>query len=131
MKRERPAHPPILERRSLKRGAKEAELAQERERVRARTQRELARKHVLVNTENLRPGNSYSTPEFVKRGCYVDMPFTCKSCGVSQVWTETQQKWWYESAKGDVWAVAVLCRPCRRREQAQMGGAKSGQQGLQ
>ncbi|WP_128003711.1 zinc-ribbon domain containing protein [Piscinibacter defluvii] len=124
MKRERPARPPILERRRLKRGARAAEVAQELERERAKAQRELAKKHVLVNPDNLCPNNSYDTPDFVKRGYYVDRPFTCKSCGVSQVWTETQQKWWYESAKGDVWAVAVLCRPCRRREQARRAAAR-------
>jgi len=53
MKPQRPARPPVLERRRLKRGAKEAEAARERERERATAQRELAKKHVLVNPENL------------------------------------------------------------------------------
>lgn len=71
---------------------------------------------VLVNASNLLPTNSYGTPDFVLRGFYVDMPFSCKTCGKAQVWTATQQKWWYEAAKGDVWTIAVLCRPCRLRE---------------
>jgi len=124
MKQARPGRPPILERRRLKRGAREAEVSRERERERASAERELAKRHVLVNPDNLRPTNSYGTPDFVKRGHYVDMPFSCKSCGAAQVWTETQQKWWYESAKGDVWTVAVLCRPCRRREQARRAAAR-------
>jgi hypothetical protein len=124
MKPQRAVRPPILERRRIKRGAKDADLAHERERERARAQRELAKRHVLVNPANLRPTNSYGTPEFVKRGHYVDMPFNCKSCGVAQVWTETQQKWWYESAKGDVWTIAILCRPCRRRERARRAAAR-------
>jgi hypothetical protein len=124
MKQARLDRPPILERRRLKRGAKEAEVVRERERERARAQRELAKSHVLVNPENLRPTNSYGTPDFVKRGYYVDMPFNCKACGVTQVWTENQQKWWYESAKGDVWTVAVLCRPCRKREQGRRAAAR-------
>ncbi len=124
MKRERPTRPPVLERRRLKRGARAAKLAQRLERERADAQRELAKKHLPVNPNNLRPSNSYSTPEFVERGYYVDMPFECKSCGVPQVWTETQQKWWYESAKGDVWAIAVLCRRCRQREQARRAAAQ-------
>ena len=124
MKPQRATRPAILERRRIKRGTKEAELAREREREKARAQRELAKQHVLVNTANLRPTNSYGTPEFVKRGYYVDMPFNCKSCGVAQVWTEMQQKWWYESAKGDVWTVAVLCRPCRKREQTRRAAAR-------
>lgn len=108
----------------MKRGAKEVVLAQERARKEARALRALAKKHVLVNPQNLRPTNSYGTPEFVSRGHYVDMPFNCKSCGVAQVWTETQQKWWYESAKGDVWTIAVLCRSCRKREQARRAVAR-------
>jgi hypothetical protein len=77
-----------------------------------------------VNPENLRPTNNYGTPDFVNRGYYVDIPFNCKFCGVAQVWTETQQKWWYESVKGDVWTVAVSCRPCRKREQARRASAQ-------
>jgi len=47
------------------------------------------------------------------------------------VWTATQQKWWYESAKGDVWTVAVLCRPCRIRERDRKTAArKVHQEGL-
>lgn len=86
--------------------------------------REVANKHLLVKAENLGPNSRYGVPEFVERGYYVDMPFHCRSCGIAQVWTETQQKWWYETAKGDVWAVAVLCRPCRRREQARRAEAR-------
>ena len=44
------------------------------------------------------------------------MPFECKSCGKGQVWTASQQKWWYETAKGAVWTPARRCRPCRARE---------------
>jgi hypothetical protein len=71
---------------------------------------------VTVNTANLRPTNSYGAPDFVTRGYYVDFPFTCKDCGKAEVWSPTQQRWWYEVAKGDVWTVATRCRPCRRRE---------------
>jgi hypothetical protein len=71
---------------------------------------------IAVNTANLRPTNSYGTPAFVTRGYYVDFPFKCKDCGKSEVWTPTQQRWWYEIAKGDVRTVATRCRPCRQRE---------------
>jgi hypothetical protein len=127
MKPPRPACPSILERRRIKHSAtaaKKAEAARELERKRARAPRELAKGHVAVNPQNLRPTNSYDTPDFVRRGYYVDAPFSCKACGAAQVWTETQQKWWYESAKGDVWTVAVLCRPCRKREQARRADAR-------
>ncbi len=124
MKMPRDTRLTILERRRVKRGAREAEVAQERAREMAAAKRELAKRHVLVNPQNLRPTNSYGTPDFVKRGHYVDMPFNCKSCGVLQVWTEFQQKWWYESAKGDVWTKSVLCRNCRKREQARRAAAR-------
>ena len=79
---------------------------------------------VLVNALNLLPTNSYGTPDFVTRGFYIDMPFSCKTCGKVQVWTATQQKWWYEAAKGDVWTIAVLCRPCRLRERDRKAAAR-------
>jgi hypothetical protein len=79
---------------------------------------------LAVNAAALRPTNSYSTPDFVERGYYVDRPFTCKDCGKSEVWTATQQKWWYETAKGDVWKVAVRCRACRRRERERKAAAR-------
>jgi putative zinc ribbon protein len=82
------------------------------------------RGQVLVNVENLRPTGSYSTPDFVTRGFYADRPFTCKDCRKTEIWTATQQKWWYESAKGDVWTTAIRCRPCRRREQERKGAAR-------
>jgi len=63
---------------------------------------------VLVNPTLLRPTNSYDIPDFVQREFYVDRPFVCKDCGKAE--------WWYETARGDVWTVAVRCRPCRRRE---------------
>ncbi len=71
---------------------------------------------VPVNLVNLSSNNSYGIPEFVKRGFYVDMPFTCQHCGTPQIWTAQQQHWWYELAKGDVWTIAILCRPCRIKE---------------
>ena len=48
---------------------------------------------------------------------YVDKPFTCKDCGVEQLWTAKQQKWWYEVAKGKIETTAIRCRACRKREQ--------------
>lgn len=46
---------------------------------------------------------------------YVDRSFTCVDCGVSEIWTATQQKWWYEEAKGKIDSRANRCRACRRR----------------
>jgi putative zinc ribbon protein len=79
---------------------------------------------VRVNVEALAPNNSYGAPRFVERGYYVDEPFTCAGCGVAQVWTAWQQKWWYEVAKGFAYSTAKHCRACRRREQARRAEAK-------
>jgi len=122
----RAKRPPVLERRRIKHAAKEAARAREELRSRARALRDLAQKHILVNPENLAPDNSYSSPDFVTRGYYLDMPFVCKSCGAHQVWTEAQQKWWYESAKGNVWTIAIHCRPCRRREREHRAASQQG-----
>jgi hypothetical protein len=80
---------------------------------------------VLVNSALLRPNNSYSIPDFVLRGYYLEMPFRCKDCGKEEVWTPTQQKWWYEIAKGDVFTTARRCRPCRRRERERKAAARN------
>lgn len=69
---------------------------------------------VPVNRELLAPYRSYFDPEFVERGFYVDIPFECVDCGKAEVWTASQQKWWYEVAKGYAYSTARRCRACRR-----------------
>ena len=76
-----------------------------------------------MNEALLAPVNSYGAPAFVYRGHYVDTAFRCGNCGREEVWTATQQKWWYEVAKGFVYSTAILCRACRalvraRKEQS-------------
>ncbi len=72
----------------------------------------------------LRPTNSYGIPDFVRRGYYQDYPFRCKGCGKEEIWTAAQQRWWYEEAHGDVWTVAVRCRPCRQQERSRKAEAR-------
>ena len=48
---------------------------------------------------------------------YVDMPFTCKKCGIQEVWTVDQQRFWYEDCKGDPNAVAIHCHRCRKHNE--------------
>jgi hypothetical protein len=88
----------------------------ERERARARG--------VMVNRAALAPHNSYGEPDFVIRGFYTDRPFACVDCRKAEVWTAAQQKWWYEVAKGDVFATARRCRSCRRRERVRKAEAR-------
>jgi ferredoxin-like protein FixX len=57
------------------------------------------------------PNNSYSSKPLF----YVDQPFDCVDCGTHEVWTASQQKWYYEVAKGSLYGRAVRCRACRQR----------------
>lgn len=74
---------------------------------------------IPVNETLLAPNNSYGAPDFVERGYYIDRPFRCVDCGKEEVWTGTQQKWWYEVAKGFAYSTAVRCRVCRRKKREQ------------
>jgi hypothetical protein len=60
---------------------------------------------VPVNVDLLGPYNSYGSPRFVERGYYSDISFRCKGCGKEEIWTATQQKCWYDVAKGLVYAA--------------------------
>src|SRR5215510_2346764 len=124
MRSDRPRRPSIKVRRAAKRAKKLAEEQSLLARRAAVERIKRLRGQVLVNPSLLRPTNSYSIPDFVDREYYVDRPFQCKDCGKSEIWTATQQKWWYETAKGDVWTIAVRCRPCRRRERARKSEAR-------
>ena len=79
---------------------------------------------VPVNETLLAPNNSYGAPDFVRRGYYIDIPFRCVDCGKEEVWTGTQQKWWYEVAKGFVYSTAIRCRACRRKERDRRAAAR-------
>lgn len=67
------------------------------------------------------PNNSYSPPP----DYYVDIEFTCKDCGRKEIWTAENQKWYYEVAKGSLYATAVRCRDCRLRHRDQARGPGS------
>ena len=73
---------------------------------------------VAVARTALAANNSYDEPDFVKRGYYLNKPFTCKGCSSQEIWTAQQQKWWYEVAKGGLFTTAIFCRICRKQEQS-------------
>ena len=79
---------------------------------------------IPVNVELLAPNNSYGVPDFVTRGYYVDRKFCCIDCRKEEVWTGTQQKWWYEVAKGFVYSTAVRCRVCRRKKRERSAASR-------
>ncbi len=88
-----------------------------------RFQKSLNRR-MVVDEARLAPSNSYDQPEFLKRGYYEDKPFTCRNCGKDEVWTASQQKWWFEIARGDIFTQASRCRNCRRRERERHAEAR-------
>ena len=105
--------------------AKRKQKAAKRQVVNAETDRRL--RPVLgppVNESLLAPYNSYGAPDFVSRGYYIDRPFRCVGCGKEEVWTGTQQKWWYEVAKGFAYSSAIRCRLCRRKERQRRDEAR-------
>lgn len=83
----------------------------------------LARGDAVVDPRQLVRG-PYDRTEFMQRGTYVPVPFTCRGCGTAEIWTPLQQKWWYEVAKGNVFSTATLCRACRRLERERKAEAR-------
>jgi Probable zinc-ribbon domain len=87
-------------------------------------QKEMPANSAPCNVENLAPYSSYGTPDFVQRGYYLDILFRCALCQEQEVWQATQQKWWYEVAKGYVGSRAKLCKPCRSGERERKAEAR-------
>jgi Probable zinc-ribbon domain len=79
---------------------------------------------LIVDPTALAQNNSYSEPEFMKLGYYLDKPFNCAACKSQEVWTAAQQKWWYEVAKGSLFATAKFCRTCRNQEKHRRAEAR-------
>jgi hypothetical protein len=104
--------------------AKARTIAKDR-RDETRAREEKLKGRARVNLAALGPSiRSYTVPKFVQLGYYEDMPFKCKDCGKDQVCTRTQQRWWYEVAKGDVHTVAIRCRPCRALDRVRASEAR-------
>jgi hypothetical protein len=110
----------IIGKRQIDKDMKAAEMASVRNAEWTRDASKAAR----VDAGKLAPDGSYGVPDFVTRGYYVNVAFVCQACGKHELWTATQQKWWYEVAKGGVWTTARLCRPCRRRERERRNEAR-------
>lgn len=65
---------------------------------------------VIADPSKQVPNNSYGGPLLF----YVDTPFTCIDCGKNEIWSAQQQQWYYEVAKGSLYATAIRCRDCRK-----------------
>jgi hypothetical protein len=65
------------------------------------------------------PGRIPPYPEVLReadgsyRDFFEDVEFTCRDCGREQVWTASDQKWWFEVAGGSLYSGAARCGACR------------------
>lgn len=59
--------------------------------------------------------HSYRVVEY-----YVDQPFTCRDCGLTEVWKAEDRKRYVEFYKGHTSARAIRCRNCRNQERARV-----------
>lgn len=98
----------------IKLGREKKRLKQEQAAARgaARQRANLGVRDVPVGHAGMGPNGEF--PDHAPDGCYVDRPFRCKDCGKDEVWTATQQKWWYEVARGNPYVRRVRCTPCGR-----------------
>jgi hypothetical protein len=46
---------------------------------------------------------------------YRDRPFQCRDCGAESVWKAQEQRFWFETARGSIYADAKRCGPCREK----------------
>ncbi len=67
---------------------------------------------LVVDAAKLNMGNTY---DVASEYCY-DIEFVCIDCGITQIWTASQQKWWHEEAGGYFFSKAIRCRECRTKE---------------
>ncbi len=66
---------------------------------------------VKADESELSHNNTYGPlPKF-----YMDVPFICIGCGAPEIWTAKSQRWFYEVAKGSIFATASRCQVCRKR----------------
>lgn len=86
---------------------------------------------VPVDYGSLAPNRALTTrrlwppiPDFMVRGWYEDQPFTCVDCGAVEVWLASQQKSWFEAAKGNIFSCAIRCRVCREKERLRRDEAR-------
>ncbi len=46
---------------------------------------------------------------------YTDTEFVCRGCGGKFVWTDSQQKRYFEDQKGNPYNEATWCTPCHKK----------------
>ncbi|MGJ8726570.1 MAG: zinc-ribbon domain containing protein [Roseibacillus sp.] len=74
---------------------------------------------VPVNPHRLNLGGSWSRPTF-----FQNVDFTCRDCGVIQIWLAEDQAWYYESFGAPYYSSAIRCRSCRLAERERKAKAR-------
>ncbi len=78
---------------------------------------------VAANLDAQAANNSYAP-----RLYYEHIGFNCRDCGKKEIWRATQQKWWYEVAKGNLNSTAIRCRACRQNHRRILDGRRAQSQ---
>ena len=89
---------------------RESRIAKLLEAGRIRSAKEIPEDALPAALELQNPKGAYFPPLF-----YQDIDFHCEDCRKHEVWSATQQRWYYEIAKGPVQATAKRCRTCRKK----------------
>jgi len=77
---------------------------------RIRSAKEIPEDALPAALELQNPQGTWSQPLF-----YRDITFHCKDCRKHEMWSATQQRWYYEIAKGSLLFQATRCRACRKK----------------
>ena len=86
-----------------------AKRKQKAEKNRVKNLNHLAYGRVWADHSQLTHINSYGgLPDY-----YEGKDFTCRDCGVDDMWTANQQKFYFEECKGHIDSLAVRCNACR------------------
>ncbi|MCX6847835.1 MAG: zinc-ribbon domain containing protein [Verrucomicrobia bacterium] len=89
---------------------REARIAKLLEAGRIRSAKEIPEDALPAALELQNPQGTWSPPLY-----YRDISFHCKDCRKHEMWSATQQRWYYEIAKGSLLSQATRCRACRKK----------------
>ena len=98
-----------------KRKLLKAKRRQRAEKIRLKISEQLVYGRLKADHVKLTHINSYGgLPDY-----YDEIEFRCRDCGIYEIWTASQQKFYFEECKGHTSAIAVNCKSCRnKRKQA-------------
>ena len=94
-----------------KRKLLKAKRRQRAEKIRLNNLQQMVYGRLKADHSKLGHINSYGgLPDY-----YDEIEFRCRVCGVFEIWTASQQKFYFEECKGHTSALAVCCKACRNK----------------